>query len=430
MGRANIIDIIYTKNRSPLEFSFDSLRARPLYSLLSPQDIYELNKIATSVRLSSNPKKKYSMIDNILVPRGFKKLASGTNRITYKYLEDQSIVIKVAIDKVGIADNPREFYNQYLLKPFVTKVFEVSPCGTVGLFERVVPITSREEYLSVANDVFDMITTQIIGKYVVDDIGTRYFQNIGVRPGMGIVLLDFPYVYELDGNKLYCNKKDNYTNQICGGEIDYDEGFNKLICTKCGKRYYAYQLRKFEQEKKISIKKEGEKKMKISIVKGNNNVVRTNEVHRSSDTLPRNKSRNNTTKNYGSKITIVPPENNTRKEINSSKTPEYIKNGNYCETVSAVMEKKVGKIVNEFKEKIDNIVDKQSDSDIEETYKNNECNPNISSKDYKNTIDDALKMEDYSQQYDDNLGNDDDVIEISGIEIIPRDNSTEVSEAY
>ena len=33
------------------------------------------------------------------------------------------------------------------------------------------------------------------------DIGTNFFMNWGIRPGFGPVLLDYPYVYELDGNK-------------------------------------------------------------------------------------------------------------------------------------------------------------------------------------------------------------------------------------
>ena len=43
----------------------------------------------------------------------------------------------------------REYQNQFLIKPFCTKVFEVSPCGTVGIAERVEPITSKAEFISI-----------------------------------------------------------------------------------------------------------------------------------------------------------------------------------------------------------------------------------------------------------------------------------------
>lgn len=284
MARVDIIQMLYSKDKNPLEFSFEKLIARPLLSLITPNDIYQLNKIATSIKLSSKPKEKYKIIDSILIPRGFKRIASGTNRVAYKFLDDNSICLKVALDKVGLRDNPREYMNQFLLQPFVTKVFEVSPCGTVGLFERVNPITSREEYLTVADSVFNLLTT-ILGKYVLDDIGTNYFQNIGVRNGFGVVLLDFPYVYELDGNKLFCNKVNPLTGIACGGEIDYDSGFNKIVCTKCGKQYYAKQLEKYKKDKLISVGKEGEKDMSI-VIKKNNKILKRYDSEKNSDVLP------------------------------------------------------------------------------------------------------------------------------------------------
>lgn len=284
MARVDILQMLYSKDKNPLNFSFENLKARPLLSLLTPQDIYQLYKIATSIRLSSKPKEKYKLIDNILVPRGFKYVASGTNRVVYKYLDDNSICIKVALDKVGLSDNPNELRNQYLLEPFVTKVFEVSPCGTVGLFERVNPITSREEYKVIADDVFKLITV-LVGKYVLGDIGTNYFQNIGVRAGFGVVLLDFPYVYELDGNKLFCNMVNPITGIVCGGEIDYDDGFNKLICTKCHKEYFPKQLEKDKKENRICIKEEGESNMKI-VIRQDNKIINEFSDIKSSDTIP------------------------------------------------------------------------------------------------------------------------------------------------
>ena len=57
-------------------------------------------------------------------------------------------------------------------------------------------------------------------------------------------------MYKLDGQKLYCNKI-HLNGQVCDGVIDYDEGFNKLICKKCGQRYYASELAKNEAENNI-----------------------------------------------------------------------------------------------------------------------------------------------------------------------------------
>lgn len=246
MANLNALNYLYKERKSALDFDFDMLIAPPLLSLLTYQDIYELNNIAKSVKLSSKIDEKYRMIDNIMNHRGFIKLHAGTNRVVYRFIEDQRFVIKVAVDRVGLGDNPAEFRNQFLLKPFVTKVFEVSPCGTVALVERVDPILSREEFASVADDIFTLITQVFVGRYVIDDFGTYYFMNWAIRNSFGPVLLDFPYVYELDGNKLYCNAPIDpfHRNIKCGGEIDYDAGFNNLVCTKCGKLYNARDLAK------------------------------------------------------------------------------------------------------------------------------------------------------------------------------------------
>ena len=395
MGRISVIDRLYAQKRTALDFSYDNLYARPLLSLLSPYDIEELRKIATSIKLSAKPKVKYAMIENILVPRGFKKIASGTNRVCYKYLDDQSICIKVAIDKVGMNDNPNEFRNQFLLKPFVTKVFEVSPCGTVGLFERVVPITTVEEYISIAEDVFKLIITQIVGRYVLDDIGTDYFQNIGVRPGFGPVLLDFPYVYELDGNKLFCNRKDPVTRRPCGGEIDYDAGFNKLICTKCGKRYYAHQLAKLTQNNHIQLRREGGNIVKISVRRGNK-VTRMIDQGRSSDVLPAKKTNpvttqkkesSNDNKLKGMKI-VVHRRKKTEKPVDDNKIKQFVPKEEF--------------------------VNKDNSKDV---YSSG-ANDNISAKDYKTGLDTSLKNPEEPPEQDD-VKKEDKVIVISDIEMTP-----------
>ena len=148
LTRQALIDRCQSKVTSIEEFNYDMLTAPPLSMLLSQFDIDKLYYIATSVKYSGNPQKKYKAIDDIMRSRGFTKLAAGTNRITYRFNESNEFVVKVAADAVGIGDNPREFKNQFIFKPFVTKVFEVSPCGTVGVFERV----NKERLMDIINE--------------------------------------------------------------------------------------------------------------------------------------------------------------------------------------------------------------------------------------------------------------------------------------
>ena len=208
MSRVSVLESLYSKKKSALEFNYDNLWAPPIRSLLSQDDINELIRIATSLKYNGKINLKYKLINQIMNRRGFRKAHSGTNRVVYNYLEDPRFVAKIAVDRVGMKDNPAEYKNQRYFAPFCCKIFEVDESGVIAFIERVNPITSLEEFLSVSDDIFNMIVTKIIGKYVVDDIGTTKYMNFGLRMnGFGPVILDFPYAYELDGRKLICNKK-------------------------------------------------------------------------------------------------------------------------------------------------------------------------------------------------------------------------------
>lgn len=277
----DIRDILYSQEKSPLDFKFDSLQAKPLhYYIPDYNDILRLNYIATSVKYASKIELKYKEIEKVMRKNGFRKFHAGTNRVVYVPYNDNTVVAKIAVDEVGIKDNPAEMNNQQHLKPFVTKVFDMSPCGVIAITERVHPILTKEEFIMVAEDVYDLLVNKIIGKYVLEDIGSKYFMNFGIRSSFGVVLLDYPYMYELDGKKLYCNKEINsFTHEHCGGTIDYDIGFNNLICTKCGKLYLAQQLEQDTEHKKIIIK--GANEMKWERVINGQTVSSHNEEHRS-----------------------------------------------------------------------------------------------------------------------------------------------------
>lgn len=289
MAKIDVLDILRAKKKSPLEFNYDNLWIPPMGVFLTPDDVEALRRIATSLKLSSKIQEKYRMIDDIMRRRGFKRFAAGTNRVVYSFLEDTRFVVKIAVDRVGMQDNPMEYRNQELIKPYCAKMFYISPCGTVGFAERVLPVKSKAEFKNIASDVFDILTHKILGKYVMEDIGVKYFMNYGVRYGYGPVLLDYPFIYKLDGNKLFCNKVDPSTNEPCNGEIDYDVGFNHLVCTRCGKIYLATDLKDDSIENKIIIK--GGNQMKVVLKVGDEIVGRpipTEEVM----TPPRRKIEN------------------------------------------------------------------------------------------------------------------------------------------
>jgi hypothetical protein len=100
--------------------------------------------------------------------------------------------------------------------------------------------------------------------------------NWGIREGFGPVLLDFPYIYKLDGKKLFCNAPDPRSQTgYCNSPIDYDPGYNFLVCTKCGKQYKASDLRCDGDNRKIICRETGGNKMKVRISGGNNDTKKT-----------------------------------------------------------------------------------------------------------------------------------------------------------
>ena len=266
MARLDVLNMLYAKKKSIKDFNYDALTAPPLLSLLSQQDIYTIDMICNDPTMNSKLRERKKCIDQLLQPRGFVRFASGTNRVVYKFLEDQSFLLKVAISEPGVKDSYYEYKNQFHLKPFCAKCFETSQSGAVGLFERVETINNIHQYLDVADDHFKLLNDKVIGKYVMADVGTKFWMNLGIRVGFGVVFVDYPLLYELDGNKLFCNAKNPITNVPCGGQIDYDAGYNFLYCTKCGKQHLASRLAKNAYDDSIIfVKGKGKAKMVISV---------------------------------------------------------------------------------------------------------------------------------------------------------------------
>ena len=278
MARTDVLSILYAKKKSIKQFDWNSLIAPPMLSILSAYDINLIESINRDPRLISEPKKKKQYIDNILKPRGLVRFAAGTNRVVYKYLENQSILFKVAVSQPGMNDCNRELYNQQFLKPFCAKCFEASPGGSIGLFERVETINTYEQYLGVAEDHFNLLDHIFgSGKFIMEDVGSKFWRNIGIRTGFGVVFVDYPMLFELDGNKLFCRNKDKFTGMPCGGEIDVDAGYNHLFCRKCGMQYMGTDLAKKIKNNEIIVVGKEENNMRMKITYNGQTIIRDSQ---------------------------------------------------------------------------------------------------------------------------------------------------------
>ena len=277
---------------NPLLIWYDNLKVNPLLSYFSMDDINQINQISSSVRLNNNPREKYRLIEEIMKKRGFRLIGGGTNRRTYTCDYDNRIVAKVGTDKVGFSNNLREFVNQDVLKPFCCKIFEVSPCGTLAIIESVYPIKTIEEFQSVGEDIFNVLYFKIRNKDIaMEDIGFRSYKNWGIRDNFGPVLLDYPTMYVADPKKCFCTQKDAY-GRYCNHPLDYDEGFDNIVCTKCGHRYLSKFISKKNGDNIAELiyaagnrfnKKKGECKMIIRVRNRNGERVIKNLDNGKSD---------------------------------------------------------------------------------------------------------------------------------------------------
>ena len=251
---------------------FDSLKVNPLLSYFTVDDINQLHKIAMSPAMHCDMPKMYRTIGELMNKRGFKLIGGGTNRRAYECIYDNRIVAKVATDPVGFTSNLREYVNQNVLKPFCNKIFEVSPCGSIAIIEKVVPIKDVSEFKKYSLEIFDILYFKIRDNSIaMEDIGTRSMKNWGYRSGFGPVLLDYPTMYVADPKKRLC--KNIVNGRLCCGTLDYDEGFNRIVCSECGRTYFAKSLSKPEGDDVKSLlnavgylKKEGVSKMKFEII--------------------------------------------------------------------------------------------------------------------------------------------------------------------
>lgn len=260
---------------------FDSLKVNPLLSYFTIEDINFIHKLATSPAMHCDVKEKYRILGEIMKKRGFRLIGGGTNRRAYECIYDDRVVAKVATDPVGFTSNLREYINQNVLKPFCNKIFEVTPCGSsLAIIEKLVPIKDVSEFQKYAQEIYDILYFKIRNNSIaMEDIGTRSMKNWGYRSGFGPALLDYPTMYVADPKKRLC--KNIINGKLCCGTLDYDEGFNRIVCSECGRTYFAKTIAKDDGDNINSLlnavgyynKKEGEKSMKFEIINKNDGKV-------------------------------------------------------------------------------------------------------------------------------------------------------------
>ena len=280
------------------KIDYDKMVKPPIYTYIPIQTINQIRTLIHDPRLMARPSRKYKMMNDILRPFGIKHLASGTNRRTFYCDYDESIVFKIGIDSVGEEANRMEFYSQHALKPFCAKMYDLTPDGTIALSERVETMTEEEYRKVYSENIFDLIFMILNRGYIMEDVGVNFYKNWGIRFGFGPVVLDYPYVFQVDWSKLKCMKPDPITGDKCLGDLDYNyrKGMSEIICKKCGARYSARHLASISNKGMTQINRGGNKMPLVNTniktaIRRNGKIVNRfyaeNEVKRDPSTMIR-----------------------------------------------------------------------------------------------------------------------------------------------
>lgn len=220
----------------PADQWFDALRPKYQFSQYIPPQIAAYFKHLmdedVDFKMKSTTERKKFYIEYLKKYAGLHFLASGTNRMCFTSEWDPNVIVKLAYNS-GRKNAENEMFIQDKLKPHVSKTFDMTPDGIFSLHERVIEIGSKEDLLPFAEQHFMIMMDFYERGFIIEDVGTKTFRNLGVRPEHGLVLLDYPTVYQIRPGDLKCS---------CGGRIFYDAGFNRLQCHTCGKVFTAASL--------------------------------------------------------------------------------------------------------------------------------------------------------------------------------------------
>ena len=136
---------------------FNALSHPKIDKYLAIEDVMIIHDLISNPKYSGGTTEdRLEFYNAILNRKGFYRITQGTNRMVYECVFDKSILLKIAMDKIGCEANLGEFRNQEYMKPYIPKTFDVTPKGTIAMCERVVPIKSREEFFEHADTIYDI----------------------------------------------------------------------------------------------------------------------------------------------------------------------------------------------------------------------------------------------------------------------------------
>ena len=163
----------------------------------------------------------------------FSSNGTGTNRHIIKY---DGFVIKIALDKEGIADNKQEWVMSDQLSPHVAQAFEISKGGHLLVAEYAPAFSSYSEMM-LRRDSISQILSNWCTKFLIGDIGLvdKNYANWGVNSQGKPVCIDYAYVFPVSMDLFRC---------VCGCKtMVMNSSFSEYHCQECPMVYPDSSLR-------------------------------------------------------------------------------------------------------------------------------------------------------------------------------------------
>lgn len=163
----------------------------------------------------------------------FKNVGTGTNRHIVKY---DGFVIKIALDKEGIADNRQEWVMAEKLMPHVAMAYEISNGGRMLVADYCPAFTTYYE-MSLYRDSIRPILAAWSKQFLIGDVGIvdKNYANWGLNHSGKPVCIDYAYLFPVSMNIFSC---------LCGNRsMNMNDTFSAYKCPVCQREYSDAELR-------------------------------------------------------------------------------------------------------------------------------------------------------------------------------------------
>jgi hypothetical protein len=178
-------------------------------------------------RLDVSNNDKVELISQVLGDK-YVELGTGTNRVAYLR---NNLVVKVALDRRGLADSFLEFKRSPEMPDYLTMTYETNSLILIAEYCTVIDL----DQFNASKEVLRSILDDVAENYIFDDIGLaeKNYMNWGYRDNGDLIILDYGYMWPKIGQELAlsCPK--------CKQELRYNSTFTGFQCTNrlCGIRY-------------------------------------------------------------------------------------------------------------------------------------------------------------------------------------------------